>query len=130
MKSGERANESNDEVEGDEDNEKHTAKEHAPNGLDDEKVDNDSKAIEEKKEENWIVPKHVPIDYFCVKHRNAEEKKERRNNNRHELLQCDDDDERCGEEKESETAINESVEVDKIKNKKGNKRKTRKERNK
>ena len=42
------------------------------------KVDNDSKAIEEKKEENRIVPKHVKIDDFCAKCRNAEEKKERK----------------------------------------------------
>ena len=68
------------------------------------------------------MPKHVPID-FCTKHRNAEEKKERRNNNRYKLLQCDDDYENHGEEKESETAINESLEFDKRKNKKENKRK-------
>ena len=67
--------------------------------LENKKVDNGGKAIEKKKEENWIVPKHVPIDYFCKKHRNAEEKKERRNSTRHKLLQCDDDDKRNGEEK-------------------------------
>ena len=88
-----------------------------PNGLDNKKVDNDGEAIEEKTEDNWIVPKHVPTDYFCTKHRNAEEKKERRNNNRHELSQYNDEDERHGEEKESE-----SVEVNKRKNKKGNER--------
>ena len=77
-----------------------TAKERVPNGLDNENVDDDGKAIEEKKEENWIVPKHVPIDHFCMKHRNAEEKKERRNDNRWRFLQCDDGDEMNEEEKE------------------------------
>ena len=71
-----------------------TVTECAQNGLDDKQVDNDSKEIEENKEENWIVPKHVPIDYFCSKCRNVEENKERRKNNRCELLQCNDDDER------------------------------------
>ena len=57
-----------------------TAKERVTNGLNDKKVDDDSETIEENKEENWIVPKHMPIDYFCTKHRNAEEKKERKKN--------------------------------------------------
>ena len=69
-----------------------TAKECVPKGIDDKKVHVDSKAIEEKKEENWIMPKHVPIEYVCATYRNAEEKKERRNNNRHEFLKCNDDD--------------------------------------
>ena len=94
-----------------------TSKECTPNGLDNKKVDDDDKAIEEKKEDNWIVKKCVPIDCFCVKCINKEEKKERRNNDRHELLQCNDEDERHGEEKEPE-----SVEVNKRKNEKGNKR--------
>ena len=42
-----------------------TVKEHMP--MDNTKVSNDGKEIEEKKEGNWIVPKHTPIDYFCVK---------------------------------------------------------------
>ena len=104
-----------------------TAKEYVPNRLDNKKVNNYSKEIKENKEKNWIAPKHVPIDYFCIKYRNAEEKKERRKN-RHELLKCKDDNERHGEGKESETAINESVEVDKIKNKKGNSTKKREKR--
>ena len=75
------------------------AKGHVPNGLDNENVDNDSKTIEQKKEENWIGPKCAPTCYFCVKCRNAEEKNERINNNRHELLQCNDEDEMNEEEK-------------------------------
>ena len=67
-----------------------TAKDYVP--MDNTNMDNDGKAIEEKKAENWMHPKYVPIDYFCVKYKNVEGKKERRNNNRCELLQCDDDD--------------------------------------
>ena len=42
-----------------------TAKEHVPNGLDNKNVNNDGKAIEEKKEENFIFPKNMLIDYFA-----------------------------------------------------------------
>ena len=40
-----------------------TAQEHMP--RDNTKVNNDSEAIEEKKKENWIVPKCRPIDFFA-----------------------------------------------------------------
>ena len=78
-----------------------TAKEHMP--RDNAKVNDDGKSIEEKKEENWIALKCAPIDYFCMKCKNAEEKKESRNDNRCKLLQCDDDDDMNQEEKESES---------------------------
>ena len=78
-----------------------TAKEHTP--MENAKANNDGKSIEEKKEEKLIAPKCVPIDYFCVKFKNAEEKKDSRNNNRYKLLQFDDDDDMSEEEKESES---------------------------
>ena len=78
-----------------------TSQEHTP--RDKSKVNENGKAIEENKEENWIAPKHAPIEYFCMKHKNAEEKKESRNDDRCKLLQCDEDDDMNEEEKESES---------------------------
>ena len=77
-----------------------TAKEHMP--MCNAKVNNDGKEIKEKKEGKWIVPKHAPIDYFCMKYKNAEEKKESRNNNRCKVLQYNDDEDMNEEGNESE----------------------------
>ena len=52
-----------------------------------------SKLIKEKKEDNWITPKHTPIDYL-LKNEDAVKKKERKNSDRHELLKDNDDDEK------------------------------------
>ena len=41
--------------------------EHAQNEVDNNKVLIESK---EKKEDNWIMPKCMPIDYFCKKYSN------------------------------------------------------------
>ena len=89
------------------------AKEHVPNGLENNKLDNDGEAIEKRMKRIVCFPKHAPTDCFCEKRRNAEEKKKSRNNNRHKLLQCNEDKEVNEEEKELE-----SVEVEKEKQEK------------
>ena len=78
------------------------AKKHVQNELENKKVENDGREIEKKMDENWIVPKCVPTDYFCKKYRNADEKKESRNNNRCKLLQCNEDEEMNGNENKHE----------------------------
>ena len=65
--------------------------ENVQNEVDNDKLITDNK---EKKEDDWIAPKDMPIDYFCNKIQQRRGKKERRNSNRHEVVKGNDDDEK------------------------------------
>ena len=47
------------------------ASDHVPN------EDDNNKLIKEKKENNWIMLQHVPIDYFCKKNTTTQSKRKR-----------------------------------------------------
>ena len=88
------------------------ANECVPNVVDYNKVITESK---KKKENNWIMPKQMPIGYFYKKYSNAEKKKERRNISRYEVLNDNDDDEKCQDKKELETKISKIIQENKRK---------------
>ena len=65
------------------------ANEHLENELDDNKVIIESK---DKKEDNWIMPEHMSIDYFYKNiYNSALKKKDDRNSNKYEALEDNDD---------------------------------------